>query len=73
MLNWAARIQQYFGILMEQFNRMGLRKNVAKMVRMACHPCRTLGGHLEEAYGLRVMGEGNTYWERLRQRVRCPK
>ena len=69
-MNWAVRLQQYFEILMEQFNRMGLRKNVAKMVRIDCNTCRTLGGHLEEAYGLRVMGEGNTYRERLRQRVR---
>ena len=43
-----ARLHQYFYALTELFDRMGLRTNVAKMVSMACHNFRTLGGHSTE-------------------------
>ena len=45
-------------------------------VSMAYQPFYALGGYSAEAYGLRMKGEGHTYWERLRQRLRqrlhCP-
>ena len=52
---------------MEIFDHMGLQTNVAKMVKMDFQPCRALGGNSAEEYGLWMMGEGHTYWERLLQ------
>ena len=46
-----------------------MRTNVVKMVSMACQPCRVVGGHSAEAYGLRLMREVIIYGERLHQQV----
>ena len=58
---------------MDLFDQVGMHTNVGNMVSMLFHPCRTIGDHYAEAYGLRMMGEGITYQERLRQQVRDPK
>ena len=52
---------------------MGLRTNVAKTVSMAFQPCRALGGHSADEYGLCMTGEGHTYWEQLHQQVLYPE
>ena len=62
-----------FVILTDLFGRSGMRTNVVNMVSMACQPYRAIGGHSAEAYGFRIMGEGITYCERLRQRVLYPE
>ena len=54
---------------MDLFDRVSLRTNVAKKVIMACQPCRALGGHSLEVYGLRMTDDGHNYGEWLRQWV----
>ena len=56
-------IQGAFYTLVGMFGRLGLRTNVGKTVNMFCRPCQAAGNQLEEAYGIRVTGEGPTYWE----------
>ena len=63
-------LQQVFGTLTNLFDHVRLHTNVSKIVIMACHPCRALGGHFEEAYGIRMKGERKTYRDRLHQKVR---
>ena len=66
------RIQWTFDVMMELFDRVGLCNNVGKTVIMECQKFYDIGGHSMEAYGIRMMGGGLAYRERLRQRVRCP-
>ena len=56
------RLYWSFTNLMELFDRVFLRLNVANKAIMACHPCRNLGGHYAEVCSLRMTGDGNTYW-----------
>ena len=46
----AARLQGVFDVLMDLFDRVGLRTNVGKIVNMVFHPCHDIGGHSIEAY-----------------------
>ena len=59
-------IQWDFDVMTEMFDRIGLHTNVGNTVSMECQPCFTIGGHSTESYGLRMTGEGLTYWEILR-------
>ena len=60
-----AWLQGAFSDLVAIFNRVGLRNNVEKTVRMACHPCRAgAGNRTEAAYSRRLTGLGKTYTER---------
>ena len=68
----ATRLQRAFDTLTELFGRVGLHTNVVKTVIMDCKTCLAIGGPYAEAYGIRMMGEGQTYRYRLRQRVYCP-
>ena len=69
---WATHLQQDFDTLTELFDRVGLRTNVAKMVSMACQPCRALGVHSSEGYRIQITGEGLSFRDRICQRVCCP-
>ena len=62
-LTQVARLQHAFTTLAELSIRVGLCKNITKTVRMDYQPCRALGGHSVEAYGLRMIKEGHTYRE----------
>ena len=67
----AVWIQRSFDVLVDLFNRAGLQTNFRKTVSMVFQPCHSPGGMLEEAYTLRMTGEGPMYQNRLRRRVRC--
>ena len=43
-------LQGFFDALTKMFNRLGLRKNVGKIVRIICQPCRAVGKHSNTAY-----------------------
>ena len=60
-MTWVARLQRAFTTLTELFDRVGLYTNVAKKVSIAYHPYRELWGDSVEAYGIKMMEEGNTY------------
>ena len=51
--------------------RVGLRTNVGKTVRMPWRPCPAAGNQSEVAYGHTMTGEGPTYHERQKERVEC--
>ena len=53
------------------FDRVGLQNNFRKTVIMVCHPCQEAGTHSEAAYGRRMTGEGPSYRERHKERLRC--
>ena len=57
-------LQWSFDTLVSIFERVGLRTNVRKTVRMVCRPCQAAGTQLESAYRRRMTGEGPTYRER---------
>ena len=64
--------QGAFITLVGLFDRVGLRKNFGKTVRMVCHPCQAgAGNRTEEAYERRITVEGRSYAERQRERVKC--
>ena len=50
---------------------MGLNTNTGKTVGMTCRPCTAAGNLEEEAYGRLMTGEGPTFRERKRERVKC--
>ena len=56
-----ARLQMVFNVLMELFNRFGLCTNVGKTLSMACQPCRAIGVHSVEVYGIRMTVELMTH------------
>ena len=67
-----AWLQGAFTALIGLFDRVGLRTNVWKTVRMVFHPRQAgVGNRTEEAYGRRITGEGRSYAERQRERVEC--
>ena len=53
------------------FDRVGLQVNVVNMVGMVFLPYQTAGTQSEAAYERRMTGEGLTYQERQRVRVKC--
>ena len=64
-------LQGEFITLVGLFDREGLRTNVGKTVGMVCRPWQAAGTQSEAAYGRRMAGEGPTYWERQKGRVKC--
>ena len=53
------------------FDRVGMQTNVGKTVGMVYRPCQAAGTQWKAAYELRMTGEGITYRERHRARVKC--
>ena len=53
------------------FEHVGLRTNVGKMVSMVCRPCPEAGNQSEAAYEGKIKGEGLTYREKQKERVKC--
>ena len=53
------------------FDRVGMQTNVGKKVGIVYHPCQAAGTQWEAAYKRRMTGEGITYRERQRARVKC--
>ena len=47
--------------LLGMFERVGLRTNVRKKVRMVCRPCQTAGTQLEAAYKQTMTSAGLSY------------
>ena len=67
-----AWLQGAFTALVGLFDRVGLRTNVGKTVRMVCHSCQAGAvNRTEEAYRRRITGKGRSYAERQRERVKC--
>ena len=65
-------LQGAFSALVAIFDRVGLQTNVDKTVSMVCHPCRAgSGNRTAEGYRRRITGDGNSFWERQRERVAC--
>ena len=64
-------LQGAFSTLVGIFYRVGLRKNVGKMVGMVCRPCQAAITQLEAAYERWMMGTGLSYRERQRSIVQC--
>ena len=60
-LTWTTHLHWAFETLAVLFDCVGLHNNVAKMVSMAGQPCRAIGGHSVEDYGLWMRGEEQTY------------
>ena len=65
----ANHLQQDFNTLTELFYSVGLHTNVANTVIMECQPCRNLGGHLLEAYGLQMIRGFISFRYHIFQRV----
>ena len=61
-----------FNVFIDLFDRVGLTKNVHKMVRMACRPCYTPGKFSESSYMWQVTGIAPSYRERLWWRWEFP-
>ena len=67
-----AWLQGTFSALVAIFDRVGLRTNINKTVRMAYHPCWAGSGNRTTAgYSRRLTGVGKTVKERQRERVAC--
>ena len=60
-------------MLMGLFDRVGLQRNVRKIVGMVCRPCREAGVRSGEAYTHLMKGEGRSFKERQREGVICPE
>ena len=69
---WAHRLHRSFDVLTDLFEQVGLCTNVVNTVSMACRPCRAIGGHSVEAYGLRITREELTYREIIHLLLRFP-
>ena len=67
-LRW---LQEAFSTLVGLFDRVGLRTNVRKTVRMICCMCQAEGTQSEAVYGRKIMVEGPSYREQQRGRVQC--
>ena len=63
------RLHRAFDVLTGLFDRLGLRKNTAKMIGMVCQPCHVPGGMSDEAYARRATGKGPTFQERHQRRL----
>ena len=59
-----------FSTLVGLFDRMGLRNNASKTVGMVCRPCQAVGTQSEVAYGQLMTGEGPSYQECQKVRVK---
>ena len=67
-----AWLQDAFNALVGLFDRVSLRKNVRKTVKLVRHPCQATAGNITQAaYGRRLTGEGNSYQERQCDQVEC--
>ena len=66
-------LQGAFGALTELFDRVGLRKNIGKMVGKIYQLCCSVGEHLYATHKFRMTGKGLTYQSRQKQQVRCPE
>ena len=64
-------LQLAFDALVSLFERVGLRTNVGKTVRMVCRPCQEAVTQSLAAYGQKMTVEGPTYRERQKERVEC--
>ena len=64
-------LQWAFTQLVGLFDRVGLNTNTGKTVGMTCRPCTAAGNRSEEAYGRLMTGEGPTFRESKRERVKC--
>ena len=53
------------------FDRVGLLTNVRKTVGIVFLPCQAAGTQLEAVYRLRMRGEGPSYREGQKGRVKC--
>ena len=67
------RPQGVFDDLTGLFDRVGLRINDGKKVRMACSQCHTPHTWSTGAYTRQMMVRGILYRDWLRQRVQCPE
>ena len=54
-------LQGAFSTLVGLFDRVGLKANVGKKVRMVCRPYHAAGTQLEAAYGRQMTGAGPSY------------
>ena len=66
-------LQSEFDTLMVLFERVGLRKNTRKTVRMVCRSFRAAGVGEGKSYTQRMTGEGRSFKDRQRERVLCPE
>ena len=64
-------LQWDFDTLVSLFERVGLRTNVGKKVRMVYRPCQAAGTQSAASYGRKMTGEGPTYGERQKELVQC--
>ena len=64
-------IQGAFSTLVGLFNRLGLLTNVGKTVSMVYRTFQAAGTQLEAAYWLKMTGEGLSYREQQKGRVKC--
>ena len=55
------------------FNREGLRKNVCKAMGIVCKPFWAARVLADKAYTQIMMGEGQSFKEKQRERVLCPE
>ena len=60
-----------FDTLTGIFERVGMNTNVNKTVGMMCHICQTSRVRAEEYYNQRMTGEGSSYKESQRKKVKC--
>ena len=63
-------LQGAFSTLVCLFDRVGMRTNVRKTVGMVFCPCRAEGTQSEVEYGQQMTGEGPSYRERQKGRVK---
>ena len=66
-------IQTSFDKLTGLFDRVWLKMNVQKTVRVVCHPLREFGLWEDKTYTWRMTGVRRDYKERQRERFSCPK
>ena len=64
-------LQWAFTQLVGLFDRVGLNTNTGKTFGMTCRPCTAAVNRSEEAYGRLMTGEGPTFRDRKRERVKC--
>ena len=64
-------LQGAFNILVGLLDQVGLRTNIGNTVGMVFRPCQAVVTQLEVPYERQIMGEGISYQERQRVRVKC--
>ena len=60
-----------FNALVGLFKRVGLQTNLGKTVSMVFRLCQAASNQSEAAYRRKMTGEGPTYRERQKERVKC--